>query len=72
MSNERGLKGTVTSKKDDICVIEITYTKEQASIIDETEKIIDVFIVLAVFYQSLYPYLFCPHLYQVLFYLMNL
>lgn len=45
--NERGLRGTVISKKDDICVIEIIYTKEQTSIIDETEKIIDVFIALA-------------------------
>jgi len=45
--NERGLKSTVISKKDEICVIEIIYTKEQTPIIDETEKIIDVFIALA-------------------------
>ncbi len=44
---ERGLKGAVISKKDDVCVIEITYTKEQTPIIDEIEKIIDVFIALA-------------------------
>ena len=45
--NERGLTGTVISKREDICVIEIIYTKEQTPIIDETEKIIDVFIALA-------------------------
>ena len=50
--NERGLKDTVISKKDDICVIEIIYTKKQTPIIDEIEKIIDVFIALASVYTS--------------------
>ncbi|MHB8258703.1 MAG: hypothetical protein ACYDCN_00345 [Bacteroidia bacterium] len=45
--NMRELKGTVISTKDDMCTVEITYTKSQTGIIDEIEEAITVFTTLA-------------------------
>lgn len=42
----KGLKGTIISKKDDMSSIEIPYTKEQASIIDELEELVNVLVVV--------------------------
>ena len=44
--NSRGLKSTIVSKKEDVYHIEIPYTKEQESIIDEMEELVDVLVAL--------------------------
>ncbi|HEX7413660.1 MAG TPA: hypothetical protein VF411_06395 [Bacteroidia bacterium] len=45
--NTKGLKGVFTPIKDDMCLVEITYTKNQTGIIDEIEEAITVFTALA-------------------------
>ncbi|MHB8259996.1 MAG: hypothetical protein ACYDCN_05125 [Bacteroidia bacterium] len=44
--NMKGLKGMFIPIKDDMCLVEITYTKSQTAIIDEIEEVIVVFTAL--------------------------
>ncbi|MHB8260348.1 MAG: hypothetical protein ACYDCN_05710 [Bacteroidia bacterium] len=44
--NAKGLKGVFIPAKDDMCAVEITYSKSQAAIIDEIEEVIVVFTAL--------------------------
>lgn len=53
----KGLKSTITSKKQDVYTIEIAYTKEQAPIIDEMEELVDILVVLTIVSLSALSYL---------------
>jgi len=45
--NMKKLKAAVISTKDDMCLVEITYTKSQTAIIDEIEKNLSEITALA-------------------------
>jgi hypothetical protein len=55
--NAKGLKSTIASKKDDVCNIEIPYTKEQVSIIDELEELVNVLVVVTMASMTALSYL---------------
>jgi hypothetical protein len=55
--NAKGLKSKIISKKDDMCNIEIPYTKEQASIIDELEELVNVLVVVTMASMTALSYL---------------
>ena len=44
--NSQGLKSTIVSRKEDVCDIEIAYTKEQAHIIDDMEEFVNLLVGL--------------------------
>ncbi len=44
--NRQGLKSTIVSRIEDVCNIEIAYTKEQAHIIDDMEEFVSLLLGL--------------------------